>query len=77
MALIGKTVTTGASQALASLCGTGGEAEGPGHSAGETDTGADGPTSICIICCANELDGIPKVPWEICLLGRVDGYNLS
>jgi len=62
-ALIGKTVTTGASQALASSCGTaGGETDGPGHAAGETDTGGDGPCSICIDrCCANESDGKPKV----------------
>ena len=61
VAPIGKTVTTGASQALASSCGTaGGEADGPGHSAGETDTGGDGPCSICIDrCCANESDGKP------------------
>ena len=61
VALIGKTVTTGASQALASSCGTaGGEADGPGHPAGETDTGGDGPCSICIDrCCANESDGKP------------------
>ena len=61
VAPIGKTVTTGASQALASSCGTaGGEADGPGHPAGETDTGGDGPCSICIDrCCANESDGKP------------------
>jgi hypothetical protein len=51
VALIGKTVRTGASQAMASSCGTaggeaGGEADGPGHPAGETDTGGDGPCSI-------------------------------
>jgi hypothetical protein len=63
---MGKTVTTGASQAMASSCGTaGGEADAPGRSAGETDTGGDGvpPCSICIDrCCANESDGKPKVP---------------
>ena len=48
MALIGKTVTTGASQALASLCGTGGEAEGPGHSAGETDTCGGYPAGVSV-----------------------------
>ena len=49
VAPIGKTVTPGASQALASSCGTAdGEADGPGHSAGETDTGGGGvpPCSI-------------------------------
>jgi hypothetical protein len=47
VALIGKTVTTGASQALAWSRGTaGGEADGSGHPAGETDTGGDGPCSI-------------------------------
>ena len=63
MALIGKTVTAGASQASASSCGTaGGEADGPGHPAGETDTGGDGPCSIDIPrCCANESAGKPIV----------------
>jgi hypothetical protein len=63
-ALIGKTVTTGASQAMASSCGmAGGEADAPGHSAGETDTGGDGPCSIDIPrCCANESAGKPAVP---------------
>ena len=63
VALIGKTVTTGASQAMASSCGTaGGEADGPGHSAGETDTGGDGPCSMDIPrCCANESAGKPVV----------------
>jgi hypothetical protein len=62
-ALIGKTVTTGASQATASSCGTaGGEADGPGHPAGETDTGGDGPCSMDIPrCCANESAGKPVV----------------
>jgi hypothetical protein len=63
VALIGKTVTTGASQALASSCSTaGGEADGPGHPAGETDTGGDGPCSMCKICCAKTSDGKPLVP---------------
>src|SRR5262245_29471166 len=61
MALIGKTVTTGASQAMALLRGTaGGEAGGPWLPAGETDTGGDGPCSMPIPrCCANESAGTP------------------
>ena len=79
VAPIGKTVTTGASQALASSCGTaGGEADGPGHPAGETDTGGEsGPCSICIFAAARRSrTENRKCPW-ICLLGCVDGYSLS
>ena len=68
VAPIGKTVTTGASQALASSCGTaGGEADGPGHPAGETDTGGDGPLVRFVYIAAARTSRTEnrKCPWDL------------
>jgi hypothetical protein len=85
VALIGKTVTTGASQALAWSFGTaGGEADGPGHPArGETDTGGDGACSIDIPrCCANESAGKPIVamrslPSRMLTVNSLNNFSLD